>query len=210
MSNKHSLKGYIPIFTLCAFALAQPVFDLLSSYPEFFVARHARPLDIVLLILTLLIPLPAMLCVVEATTRLVSDKAANFVHGIIVISLTTIIILPLLNKIGNLPDAVVLASSVLGGIVFLLAYFSFSGLRQLTGFMALTLIIFPVLFLFKTPVYNIVFPKDAKLSQSADTDANASIIMVIFDELHKMDRWKAPFKGISFWFCHFEFYSVSV
>jgi hypothetical protein len=183
LSNKQLLTKYLSIFTLSAFALAQPLFDLLSRSPEFFVARHSEPLDVVLLVLALLLPVPLVLCAIEALARLVSGKAGGLVHGMAVISLMTLVLLPLLKGVESLPDTVVLAVSVLGGVVFLLAYLRFSVLQQLVGFLGVSLLVFPMLFLFNSPVYSIVFKQKTELSESAKTDANTSIFMIVFDEL---------------------------
>ena len=53
------------IFVLSSFAFAQPLFGLLSRKAEFFVARHSKPVDIIVLILILCVVLPAILVAVE-------------------------------------------------------------------------------------------------------------------------------------------------
>jgi len=55
---------WLHIFVLEAFAIAQPVFDLLGHNTEFFVAHRAGPLLIFGMTLILSLGIPLILCVV--------------------------------------------------------------------------------------------------------------------------------------------------
>ena len=47
-------------------ALAQPLYDLLARYPQFFVARHSGPVELGLLAATLSLLLPAIFLLPDA------------------------------------------------------------------------------------------------------------------------------------------------
>jgi hypothetical protein len=71
-------------FTLCGFAIAQPLFDLLSRNAEFFIVRRSEPLDIFLLI-------PAALVVVEGGASLIHRRVREGIHSLVVASLVVIV-----------------------------------------------------------------------------------------------------------------------
>ncbi len=61
---------------LSTFALAQPLFDLLSDNPEFFAARGSTAGEIIVFALLLVLVPPLVLLLVEALVGLASEGAA--------------------------------------------------------------------------------------------------------------------------------------
>src|SRR5215510_3340166 len=68
------------LLVLSAFAVAQPLFDLLGDTPEFFVVRGSTTWDIVALALGLLLIPAALLLGIEALAGLFSAKAQTILH----------------------------------------------------------------------------------------------------------------------------------
>ena len=174
----------LPIFVLCSFAIAQPLFNLLSQYAEFFVARHSRPIDIVLLILILIIPFPALIVLIEAIAGIISHQARKVVHGFVIACLMALIALPAFKMIGILSGAIILLLAGLAGIGFMLVYIRFRPVKRFLTAISPALLIFPAFFLFNSPVYKIVFPQEIGSIEGAKNNTNSvpPIIMVIFDE----------------------------
>ena len=115
---------FLEILALSSFALAQPLFDLLSKNVEFLVVRRSQPLDIFLFILFLCLALPAALMLLEILVGLVSQKALSWVHAILLAALVAITFLPVLKRLGSLPGTVWLTLALVLGLrvfFFLLA-----------------------------------------------------------------------------------------
>ena len=171
------------IFVLFSFALAQPLFDLLSRNAEFFVAHHCEPVDIILLILIVCVLLPGLVVLIEVVTGLIGRRARKAVHGLLVAGLVAVIVLPALKKIGDIPGTVILICAGVVGVVFALGYIKIKPIKTLITFLLPGLLLFPTLFLFNSPVYKVVFPKKVQLPLGGPKiSTDIEIIMVIFDE----------------------------
>src|SRR5919198_251226 len=72
---------------LTAFALAQPLFDVLQKEPEFFAARGSHSVDIVMFALGVTFGPPAGLIAVEALAGLLSRRVATPPHLAVVAGL---------------------------------------------------------------------------------------------------------------------------
>src|SRR5215471_10322396 len=91
------------IFVLFGFALAQPVFDVLSRHVQFFVAHGSKPVDVILLVLILCIFLPTIAVLIEWVAGLFGRRVRKAVHGLVVAGLVAGIALPVLKKMGAVP-----------------------------------------------------------------------------------------------------------
>jgi hypothetical protein len=91
------LTDALHIFVLCNFAIAQPLFDLLSQNAEFFVVRNSEPVDVILLILILGIVIPTFVVSVEVVAGLFGRRVRKVVHGFVVAALMVEIALPALK-----------------------------------------------------------------------------------------------------------------
>ena len=170
------------IFVLCSFAVAQPLFDLLSRNAEFFVARHSEPVDVIILIVIVSVLLPVPVVLIEVVAGLFGRCARKGVHGFMVASLLTVIALPALEKIFELPGTAVLAGAAVLGVTATIAYIRFHPVRMFLAVLSPAILIFPGLFLFNSPVFKVVFPGKAPSAITIKVDNPAPIIMVVFDE----------------------------
>jgi len=180
--KKNFLIDALHIFVLFSFALAQPLFDLLSRNAEFFVARHSEPVDIILLIIILCVLLPVLVVLIEVLAGLFGRRARKGVHGFMVASLLTAITLQALNKIFEFPGTVLLVGAVSTGVMVTIAYIRFRPVRIFLTVLTPVLLIFPGLFLFNSPVSKIVFADEDSSAVYDRVDATAPLIMVVFDE----------------------------
>ena len=170
------------IFVLFSFALAQPLFDLLSRNAEFFVARHSEPVDIILLIIILCVLLPVLVILIEVLAGLFGRRARKLVHGLVVACLVAIIVLPAMKKLGDISGTSLLAAAISLCVMFTVAYILFHPVRIFLTVLSPALLIFPGLFLFNSPVFKVVFPGKAPSAVTIKVDNPAPIIMVVFDE----------------------------
>ncbi len=168
---------------LSAFAFAQPVFDLLGKQATFFVAHDTGPSQIVLFTMLLLVVPPALLIAAEGLVFLVSRPAGWAVHlGIVGLLVGLIVAPPLADGIGFglIVAIVVLLLRVGAGAAY--AYGRFAGIRSFATVLAGAPFVFGALFLFASPVNELVFPDDA-LAYAAETEQSPPIVWMSFDEL---------------------------
>ena len=71
------------VMALTQLIIAWPVYDLLSHYPEFFVARQAQALDIILLVVAFSLLLPLFLIGLQALVDRVLPKTGAVLYGVI-------------------------------------------------------------------------------------------------------------------------------
>ena len=206
------LAGSLHILALSGFALAQPLYSLLSGYPEFFVARQSEPVDPILLALILSLGLPSLLILFEGLARLAGRGLHTHVHATLISVLTTAILLQLLKYIPALPGVVSVSAALLLAIMVSLAYLRFDTIRTYLTFLAPVVLLFPGLFLLNSDVSRIVFPEQVEL-QLEEVEATAPVVMVVLDELpltslmdeqRRIDPVRFPnfarLAGDSYWF----------
>ena len=176
------LNEILEILVLSSFAMAQPLFDLLSRNVEFFVAHRSERLDIILLVFGICL-LPAILiAMVETLAGFVGRKCQQGLHAIVIVVLTAAILLPALRKIGGVSGKTSLVVAILLGVAFSLACFQYRKLRLFMTFLSPAAVVFPLVFLFHFPVYKLSFSKEVTSVAAAKIGAPAPIVMVIFDE----------------------------
>lgn len=183
----HRLKGEfftdaLHIFILCGFAVAQPLFDLLSRNAEFFIARHSKPVDVLLLILVLCVLLPLLLVLTELLIGFLGKRIRKGAHWVIVAILLMSIALQALDKIFELPGVVLLVGAAVAGIGATVAYAYFRPVRIFLTVLCPSVLIFPSLFLFNSPVFKVVFPEKDPFAVAVKIDNPPPIIMIVFDE----------------------------
>jgi len=211
--KKEFLIDAVHVFVLLGFAVTQPLFDLLTRYPEFFVTHHCVPIDVVSLILILCVLLPLFVVLIELIAGLFGRKSRKCVHGFIVMILLTVIVLPALNKIFNLSGAGLLVGAAVLGVAGTVVYTRFHPARIFITVLSVALLIFPSLFLFNAQIFKIVFPKKVPSILGIKSSNSPPIIFVVFDEFpttslmdenHKIDPIRYPnfaaFSRDAYWF----------
>src|SRR4051794_17288531 len=92
----------VDIFVLTSFAIAEPLFQLLSGNVEFFIARRSEPLEIILLVLGLCLFLPALIVLFEMLAGALGQKLRRAVHSAVLAMLFGLVLLPLLKRMGGI------------------------------------------------------------------------------------------------------------
>jgi len=170
------------IFVLFSFAISQPLFNLLSRNAEFFVARHSEPIDVIILVLILSVVLPAFLVLVETVAGILGRRVRKVVHGFFVAGLLAVIALPPLKRLFEFPGVALLVGAVVLGAAVTIAYFRFRPVRMFMTFLSPAILLFPLLLIFNSPVYKVVFPKKGPSAVRVEVNDPPPIIMVVFDE----------------------------
>lgn len=150
------------LFVLCAFAVAQPLYDLLGRAPQFFVAHRAGPLVILSFALALSAGVPALLLLLEAATSRFGSQVRRHLHTTLVATLATLVILPLADRIAKLPAPGVIAVALLAGLASAAAYRRLPAARSLLTAISPAILIFPIVFVLFSPVRTLVLPAGLK------------------------------------------------
>ena len=175
------LTNSLHILILFSLAVAEPIFDLLSGYPEFFVARGSDPLDLIFLALILCLGLPSLFIFLEGVARVVGPRLYKCVHAGLVALLTATIILQIVQRIAEVPGFALVTAAVLLGIMGSVAYVRFEPVRTYLTFLSPAILLFPGLFLLNPGIYKIVFPEQVEV-RLGNVEATAPVVMVVFDE----------------------------
>ncbi len=176
------------LFAVSGFAVAQPLYAVLAKHVDFFVAHDAQPQDILLLACLLSIGVPAFLTVLEWAAGYLRDSIGNLMHLALLSVLAALAFLPLLKKIPMIPDAGMVAGAVLAGLAAACAYATLGTVRTLVTFVAVASLLFPLSFMFFSPVREMVFDgEDAEAPGPAATAAAAGdtrppVFFIIFEE----------------------------
>jgi hypothetical protein len=173
------------IVALSAFAVAQPLFDILARSPEFFVAHGAGFLEIGMLAAAVSLGLPLVLYALVKGISALSEPAGKFAYFILVWVLSTASAVVILNRLyGELSSvALIIAAGVLGAVcvVALIRFFSVRRFLSVCGVAALY---FPINFLLLGPVSD-VFASDSDPKEAIPrVRSNIPVVLVVFDEFN--------------------------
>lgn len=190
MKKNEFFANSLHLFVLSGFAIAQPLFDLLSRNAEFFVARRSEPVDIFLLIFILCVLCPAGVVLLEAGIGLWGQKVRMAFRGTAVASLTAIGALQALKEIDLFSGGILVGIAMVMGGLLAVCYLRFQQVKMFFSVLTPAIIFFPALFVFGSPVKQVVFPEKIKVEAREgsrkidnDTDTRPHIVMVVFDEL---------------------------
>ena len=162
---------------LWAFAVAQPLFNLLGSHPEFFATHGSRGGVIVAFALALILVPPLVLLGVEWLAGLVSVALGWAFHLAVVTVLVAALALQVVERDYPLAGfGIALALGVATALIYARARPAQSFLSVLSP----APLVFVALFLLFSDVSKLAFPDGADVQ--ADTK-RAPVVLVIFDEL---------------------------
>ena len=197
-----SLTAAAHIFALASFAVAQPLFDLLSRQAEFFVAHDAQPLDLTLIALLLGVALPASLHVLARSVAWLHRSAGQWAHLALVAGLSGLIALQLIKRLApGAPGRLLIVAAAALAVASAASYRRWSAVRTFLTFVSPAALLFPLFFLLTSPVRQMLLPRVADWSGEQGGTAGAPVVMVILDELplvsllnasHEIDPLRYP------------------
>ena len=191
------------LLVLWNFAVAQPLFDLFSRTAEFFVLRQSPALDVVLFAVLLSIVVPVLGVLVLWGIRAVETGLSVGLHVLLIGGLSAMLALQALQTLQTLPHISGLVLMLGAGGIGLLASIGYHLLPPVRTFCTLLspgIVLFPVLFLFFSPVSTLLFSSPVDIAQVKIKDP-PPIVLVIFDEFssislmdehHRIDARRYP------------------
>lgn len=178
------------LFTMWGFAVAQPIYDQLGRHPTFLVAQEAGAETIVLFTAILSLGLPTLLVALALTAGLLHRLLPPALLSVLIIVLAAVTALPPLKTIELLSDTAILGSAIITGILFFILYLRNPGLRTLCTLCSPAVLFFPVMFLFFSPVRQLLLTGEISDQQSTVPRNPVPIVLVVFDEfssIHLVD-----------------------
>lgn len=167
---------------LVQIAVAWPLYDLLSRFPEFFVARQSRLADIAVLVLVLGIGLPAVLFGLQAALSRIDQRLGRSLHLALIALLFLLLGLSLSHRWLDHPAH--LAFGVACSLLLTLAYWRTRIGKLFATFLAPAIVVVPAVFLVNLDVSSLLRPaqSEPRVADSGSVPATP-VIFVVFDEL---------------------------
>lgn len=170
-------------FILSSFAIAQPLFNLLSRNTTFFVVRRSEPLDILIFCALVCVGLPLCLILIEKGLRWIHPTMGWCARTSIIGVLVALLILQGLRQIAILPGTVLILGAIGLATLIVWSYARSASVRLFFSLLSPGLLLFPALFVFFSPVSKLVFPDGTVIPQPQQAAKPVPVVMVIFDEL---------------------------
>jgi hypothetical protein len=179
---KSAAWAYLNLAVLWAFAVAQPLFDLLKDNPEFFAARGSSGFDIVSFSVLLVVLPPALLLAIELLLGLIRPELRQGAHVAFLGALVALIAAQALKKSIDASDTVLIVLSVLIGAGAGLLWARAEPVRSFLNVLSPVPLVFLLLFLLSGQISELAFPSEAK-ARSIGGVSRAPIVVVLLDEL---------------------------
>lgn len=170
---------------LFAFAVSQPLLDLLGRNAEFFLARGAPPLDIVGVAVLLALVVPLGVGLVAVGVGRLHQPTGRVLHALVLAVLGGLLALQVVARtpVGDLPGWVEIGvAAVVGGLV-VAAFYRSEVFRSVVRFGSIAPLVFVGLFLFASSASQLVFRAPAIAQPAGVSVGNpAPVVFVVFDE----------------------------
>ena len=177
------LRNFAHLAALSGLAVAQPLLDVLGRNPPFFVVRGSSDQEIVLFALAVALGPALMLVSVELVVGLASRTLASVLHVAFVGGLAGLLALHLLTHLDVLGGVAAVVAAIVVGTAASVAYGRASTARFVLTVLAPAPLIFAALFLFSSPVAQLV-RGEAPVVRAATVDARTPVVVIVFDELN--------------------------
>lgn len=181
------LLQFLHLAVLVGFAIAQPLYNLLSGQAEFFVARQNPLADIYLTVFFVSLVLPLLLLLLTRSLRLVSAAAQQRAYLCCVIGLVFCFCLIAIRQNSLATGSAAFVASFVVAVALGLLYRASAGARTLVTYMAPAILVFPAVFLWSDNIAMLRSPQVAASTGGAHAQASEGryppIVMVLFDEL---------------------------
>jgi hypothetical protein len=166
---------------LSAFALAEPLLDILGKNPEFFSVRRSTSTQIVLFALAVTLLPPLVLLAVELLVRVFSRTASDVLHLVFVAGLVAVIVLHVLTNESSLSGVDALVVAAAAGALGALLYRQAPPVGSFLTVLAPAPLIFLALFLFDSDASKLVFVSNPQV-KAQRVHSTTPVVLVVFDE----------------------------
>ena len=176
----------IHLAVLWAFAIVQPLLDILGRNSTFFVVRDSTARDIVVLALVLTLVPPTVLALLELGAGLIDLRLMHVLNLFFVGALVGVFTLTVLTKESAPTGVAALGVAVAAGAAGALVYDRVRAARSFLSLLAPVPLVFVALFLFHSPVSKLVRAGQPEAKAATVTTAAARnrtpVVLILFDE----------------------------
>ncbi len=168
---------------LTAFAVAQPIYDLIGKNAAFLVAHGARAPDVVAMVLILSVLVPVLLLAIEILAAVIARRAGRWLHRCLIALLLATIALQVLKRGGPLPGPLLVGLAVTLGLSGAALYVRRPWPRGFISWLSPAALVFPLYFMLVTPVASLLSEADSTASgEAVRIDSTTPVVILIFDE----------------------------
>ena len=180
--DRKLLVGGLHLGVLWAFAVVQPLLDLLGDNPDFFVARGNTRADIVLLAVGLTLVPPLVMLAIEAIAALIKRELRDGLRLAFVGALIAAIALQALGELAEGPAALLIALAVALGVGGAVLYARSEWLPSLLTVLSPAPVLFVCLFLFFSDTKELVLPEDEVEASQIAVPGRTPVVVMLLDE----------------------------
>jgi sulfatase-like protein len=183
------LLGFLDLFVLAGFVVAQPLLDVIGRSPDLLRFRQADARDIVLLGVALTLVPPLVLGALEVPARLLGRRVHRLVHLAVVAGLLVLLGLEVAKKVTELPGPALVALSVLAGLGGGLLYARAPVVRLWLRWLWPAPIAFLLVFLLLSPAAELLRSPPAHTTAApgaSNSGRQGPIVVVLMDEFPLM------------------------
>ena len=171
------------IFALFGFAVAQPLFDLLSGNAAFLVAHRLRPADLLVLVAILCLVFPGLPVLVGTVAGFLHRRAGDYVHQLATGLLVGAIALQAFKTLFGGPGLALVVGALLVGLPVGWASCRVRLMESFFTFLWPSIVVFPALFLLRPPVSDLLFVERELPAVRGGVSSDIAIVLLVFDEL---------------------------
>lgn len=189
-------RDLVHLYSLSAFAVAQPLFDRMSKHTTFLLDRGITRGTLVWLSLLLVLGLPTGLVLVEMLVRACHPSGRRWAHAAFVGGLLLLASAPVARQVTErawimeLGLACYLALALSAALAYVLTrcYYRTRWFPKAVTCATAGVILFPAAFLGFGPAQTLVFPQPAAVA-AARASHPVPVVLVVFDEFCGMSLW---------------------
>jgi len=174
------------VVVLFVLAVAQPLLDLLGRNAEFFLARAAPSIDIVILAIMLTFIIPLFIALVVLAIQKGNETTGRIVHGIILAGLGAILGLQIieLTLIADWPAWIEILIAVAMGVAVAVGFYRYEAVRSIGRYASVAPFAVLGLFLFTSATSQLVFSSPSAVARPAAVSVGNPVPVVFlgFDE----------------------------
>ncbi|MBK5298876.1 MAG: sulfatase-like hydrolase/transferase [Vicinamibacteria bacterium] len=172
------------LLALWAFAVAQPLFDILQRNGEFFIAHRTRPFDLMLFVAVVSVGLPLLLVLPVAILAAAWPRAGRVALTGLIGLLAVALASQMLAHRVPLPTPVHVAVACTFGVALAWAYAARAGVRTFMTMLSPSVLVFPAIFLLHPSMSMFVRADSGGAEVAAVIEGPAPpIVFLIFDQL---------------------------
>ena len=176
----------LALLSMLALAVAQPLYDIFSQYPEFFVVRGTTPLELFSLIGVISLVVPGLLVGVNTLLFSIHRYAGNVFSLGLLLLLLVVFWLPIVDEYLSFNIEVIALFTLILSSVLLVLFLVSETIRLFLIYLSISAIVVPAMFMIDNQIQKILFPESIEVVSTPGYEATADlpqVVMLVFDEL---------------------------